>query len=122
MDDARGPSSGCLQPSDTRQTRSGRGLALSRVPRHAARAFAPYAEAADFPTLYDPVLIAMSPQAFTLTGFERVEGVDYAQSWLVTTMEPQYLRQLFLFPSRPVGAKSIRKRICRLIGFEPLGL
>ena len=39
----------------------------------------------DFPTLYDPVLIAMSPQAFTLAGFERVEGVDYAQSWLVTT-------------------------------------
>ena len=35
------------------------------------------------PTLYDPVLIAMSPQAFTLTGFERIEGVDYAQSWLV---------------------------------------
>ena len=39
----------------------------------------------DFPTLYDPVLIAMSPLAFTLAGFERVEGVDYAQSWLVTT-------------------------------------
>lgn len=38
----------------------------------------------DFPTLYEPVLIAMSPQAFTLAGFERVEGVDYAQSWLVT--------------------------------------
>lgn len=36
------------------------------------------------PTLYDPVLLAMSPQAFTLTGFERIEGVDYAQSWLVT--------------------------------------
>jgi len=26
----------------------------------------------------------MSPQAFTLTGFERIEGTDYAQSWLVT--------------------------------------
>jgi hypothetical protein len=25
----------------------------------------------------------MSPQAFTLTGFERIEGVDFAQSWLV---------------------------------------
>lgn len=36
------------------------------------------------PTLYDPVLLAMSPQAFTLTGFERLDGVDYAQSWLVT--------------------------------------
>jgi hypothetical protein len=34
--------------------------------------------------LYDPVLIAMSPQAFTLAGFERIDGVDYAQSWLVT--------------------------------------
>jgi len=29
------------------------------------------------------VLVAMSPQAFTLMGFERIEGVDYAQSWLV---------------------------------------
>jgi hypothetical protein len=35
------------------------------------------------PALYDPVLIAMSPQAFTLTGFERIEGAEYAQSWLV---------------------------------------
>jgi hypothetical protein len=35
------------------------------------------------PALYDPVLVAMSPQAFTLMGFERVEGVEYAQSWLV---------------------------------------
>jgi len=26
----------------------------------------------------------MSPQAFTLTGVERIEGVDYAQSWLVS--------------------------------------
>jgi hypothetical protein len=25
----------------------------------------------------------MSPQAFTLTGFERVEEAEYAQSWLV---------------------------------------
>jgi hypothetical protein len=40
-----------------------------------------------FPTLYDSVLIAMSPQAFTLAGFERVEGVDYAQSWLVTATD-----------------------------------
>ena len=35
------------------------------------------------PSLYDPVLIAMSPQAFTLMGFERIEGAEYAQSWLV---------------------------------------
>ena len=38
----------------------------------------------EFPALYDPKLIAMSPQAFTLAGFERIEGADYAQSWLVT--------------------------------------
>ncbi len=38
----------------------------------------------ELPTLYDPILLAMSPQAFSLTGFERIEGVDYAQSWLVT--------------------------------------
>ena len=37
----------------------------------------------DAPTLLDVRLIAMSPQAFTLTGFERVDGADYAQSWLV---------------------------------------
>lgn len=35
------------------------------------------------PALYDPVLVAMSPQAFTLMGFERIEGVEFAQSWLV---------------------------------------
>ena len=38
----------------------------------------------ELPALYDPTLIAMSPQAFTLTGFERIDGADYAQSWLVT--------------------------------------
>lgn len=35
------------------------------------------------PTLRDPVLIAMSPLAFTLSGLERVGEQDYAQSWLV---------------------------------------
>ena len=35
------------------------------------------------PALFEPVLIAMSPQAFTLAGYERIEGADYAQSWLV---------------------------------------
>ena len=38
----------------------------------------------ELPALYDPILIAMSPQAFTLAGFERIDGADYAQSWLVT--------------------------------------
>ena len=35
------------------------------------------------PELLDVRITAMSPQAFTLTGFERVAGVDNAQSWLV---------------------------------------
>jgi hypothetical protein len=39
------------------------------------------------PALYDPVLVAMSPQAFTLMGFERIVGVEYAQSWLVALPE-----------------------------------
>ena len=38
----------------------------------------------ELPPLYEPLLIAMSPQAFTLAGFERVDGADFAQSWLVT--------------------------------------
>lgn len=33
--------------------------------------------------LLDVRIMAMSPQAFTLTGFERINGVEYAQSWLV---------------------------------------
>ena len=37
----------------------------------------------ELPALLDPTLLAMSPQAFTLTGFERIERVDFAQSWLV---------------------------------------
>jgi len=36
------------------------------------------------PELLDVRLMAMSPQAFTLSGFERIAGVEYAQSWLVT--------------------------------------
>jgi hypothetical protein len=35
------------------------------------------------PSLYDVQLIGMSPSAFSLAGFERAEGVEYAQSWLV---------------------------------------
>jgi hypothetical protein len=42
-------------------------------------------ESADVPTLFDAALLAMSPQAFTLTGFERVDGIDFVQSWLVRT-------------------------------------
>lgn len=35
------------------------------------------------PALLDVRIVAMSPIAFTLAGFERIEGVEYAQSWLV---------------------------------------
>ena len=55
-----------------------RHLRLARLV-HPTRAAGPDA----LPALYDPVLVAMSPQAFTLAGFERIEGADYAQSWLV---------------------------------------
>ena len=35
------------------------------------------------PELLDVRIVTMSPQAFTLTGFERMDGGEYAQSWLV---------------------------------------
>ena len=38
----------------------------------------------DAPILMDVHITAMSPQAFTLTGFERIDGTEYVQSWLVT--------------------------------------
>jgi hypothetical protein len=43
---------------------------------------------AALPELLDVRLISMSPQAFTLAGFERVEGTEYAQSWLATRAVP----------------------------------
>jgi hypothetical protein len=39
--------------------------------------------AQDRPRLFDVHIVGMSPQAFSLTGFERVDGAQYAQSWLV---------------------------------------
>lgn len=36
------------------------------------------------PELYDVRMIGMSQQAFTLAGLERVESIEYAQSWLVS--------------------------------------
>ena len=42
------------------------------------------AYAPDVPRLYDVRLMAMSPLAFTLAGFERIDGAEYSQSWLVT--------------------------------------
>jgi hypothetical protein len=36
-----------------------------------------------FPPLLDPTITAMSPLAFTLSGFERLDAVEYAQAWLV---------------------------------------
>ena len=38
----------------------------------------------ELPPLYEPLLVAMSPAAFSLAGFERVDGADFAQSWLVS--------------------------------------
>jgi len=35
------------------------------------------------PALLDVRIVSMSPLAFTLTGFERIDGVAYVQSWLV---------------------------------------
>ena len=37
-------------------------------------------------TLLDVHIIAMSPQAFTLAGIERMDGAEYSQSWLVTAV------------------------------------
>ena len=45
----------------------------------------------ELPMLFDPVLLAMSPQAFTLIGFERIEGVDYARSWLCMEVQQRGL-------------------------------
>jgi len=39
----------------------------------------------ELPPLYGPLSVAMSPAAFSLAGFERVDGADVAQSWLVST-------------------------------------
>lgn len=36
------------------------------------------------PNLHNPQIVGMSPLAFSLTGFERIGEIDYAQSWLVT--------------------------------------
>jgi hypothetical protein len=38
------------------------------------------------PMLYEVKLVAMNPCAFTLSGFERLDGAEYAQSWLVTSV------------------------------------
>jgi hypothetical protein len=36
------------------------------------------------PMLLDVQLVAMSPNAFTLSGFERIDGADYAQAWILS--------------------------------------
>ena len=38
---------------------------------------------AERPRLLDVHIIGMSPQAFTLSGFERIDGAEYMQSWIV---------------------------------------
>ena len=42
----------------------------------------------ELPPIYEPLLVAMSPAAFSLAGFERVDGADFAQSWLVAAPSP----------------------------------
>jgi hypothetical protein len=37
--------------------------------------------------LLEPQIVAMSPQAFTLSGVERVGDQSYAQSWLVRNVD-----------------------------------
>ena len=39
------------------------------------------------PSLYDVQLIGMGPSALSLSGFERVLGVEYAQSWLLQDIQ-----------------------------------
>ena len=39
--------------------------------------------------LHNPQIIGMSPMAFSLTGFEQIGEVDYAQSWLVSAAPPR---------------------------------
>ena len=41
--------------------------------------------AVELPQLHDVRVIGMSQQAFTLAGVERVDTVEYAQSWLVSS-------------------------------------
>lgn len=56
--------------------------------------------------------MAMGPQAFTLTGLERVNGAEYAQSWL-------YRRKSNLLaevrsssrPSQDTGSISLRRQL-----------
>ena len=36
------------------------------------------------PELFDVRMIGMSQQAFTLAGLERIDGAEFAQSWLVS--------------------------------------
>lgn len=38
--------------------------------------------------LYDVYITAMNDTAFTLSGFERVDDVDYVQSWLIKEWSP----------------------------------
>lgn len=41
------------------------------------------------PDLHGAQLVGMSPLAFSLAGFERVDGVEYAQSWIVSAAPPR---------------------------------
>jgi hypothetical protein len=77
----RVPIRGDLRVEEVRDEALGRYIRMARVidpTQHKAPDL--------LPTLRDPVLIAMSPLAFTLSGLERVGDQDYAQSWLVKSV------------------------------------
>jgi hypothetical protein len=40
------------------------------------------------PRLFDARLIGVGADKLSLTGFERVDGVEYVQSWLVARVDP----------------------------------
>jgi hypothetical protein len=58
----------------------------------------------ELPQLLDVRLMAMSPQAFMLTGFERIAGVEFAQSWLVFARPTS--RSDLMRGDRPLSARS----------------
>jgi hypothetical protein len=79
----------------------------------------------ELPELGDVRLIGMSQQAFTLAGLERIDGADYAQSWLVSPPRNPARAEL---PPRPLstglttadpirGSRIDNYLIRRLIGF-----
>ena len=59
------------------------GIAALRSHGQAAPSDSRGIDSASLPELLDVRIVSMSPQAFTLSGFERIDGIEFAQSWLV---------------------------------------